>query len=103
EIGYTQHRTNVDCRRGGRDFGVHSYRRCRNHATRRATGLLLYHSKKLGVTILVPLVVILVALQFANGSLVTPTDVAVQSTPASAGMTDIAEFFFKVGAIIFGG
>ena len=66
-------------------------------------GLFLFHSKKLGLTVLVPLVVIVVALQFTNASLVTPTPVAVQSTPGSAGVTDIAAFFFKVGALTFGG
>ncbi|HLQ26823.1 MAG TPA: chromate efflux transporter [Acidiferrobacterales bacterium] len=66
-------------------------------------GLFLFHSKKLGITVLVSLAVIIVVLQLTNGSLLAPTPVAVQGTPGSAGVTDIAAFFFKVGALTFGG
>jgi chromate transporter len=68
-----------------------------------AIGLFLFHSRKLGIAVLVPLVVLVVALQFANGSPLAPNPVAVQGTPDSAGVTDIAAFFFKVGALTFGG
>lgn len=66
-------------------------------------GLFLFHSKKLGITVLVPLIAIIVALHFTNGSLLTPAPVAVHATPGPVEVTDIAAFFFKVGALTFGG
>jgi chromate transporter len=66
-------------------------------------GLFHFHSRKLGITVLVPLIAIVVALHFTDGSLLTAAPVAVQGSPGPASVTDIAAFFFKVGALTFGG
>jgi chromate transporter len=47
--------------------------------------------------------VIVVALHVTNGSLLAPTPGVVQGTPGSADVADVAVFFFKVGALTFGG
>jgi chromate transporter len=65
-------------------------------------GLLLFYSKKVGVVVLVVLTASLSILQLAVWSTSMPV-VAVPQGPTSAGVTDIGVFFFKVGALTFGG
>jgi chromate transporter len=66
-------------------------------------GLLLFHSKKVGAVVLVLLTALLSILRLA--SWFTPATVTAmsQETPLSTNIADIAVFFFKVGALTFGG
>ena len=66
-------------------------------------GLLLFHSKKVGVVALVSLVALLSILRFAS-SFTSATVMAMpQVAPLFSSVTDIGVFFFKVGALTFGG
>jgi chromate transporter len=62
-------------------------------------GLLLFHSRKIGTAVLVLLTALLTILQFAS---TTPT-AAPQEPSLSPNTADIGVFFFKVGALTFGG
>ena len=66
-------------------------------------GLFVFHSRKMGIAVLVPLMAIIAAPHFTGGSPLTPIPVTVQPAPGAGGLTDLAAFFFKVGAFTFGG
>lgn len=66
-------------------------------------GLVLFHSKKLGFTVLVIMLVVFGTLQFVIESPLVTTAAVAQGSPYAAGIADIALFFFKVGAFTFGG
>jgi chromate transporter len=65
------------------------------------SGLLLFHSQKVGAVVLLLLIILLSLLQFASWSM--PVQSVSQSIPHSAGLADVGTFFFKVGALTFGG
>lgn len=66
-----------------------------------ALGVFLFHSRRLGLSVLATLtalhLALHVALPYFGGG------VAVAGAPGSAGLLDIGAFFFKVGALSFGG
>ncbi|HYM87111.1 MAG TPA: chromate efflux transporter, partial [Pseudoxanthomonas sp.] len=64
-----------------------------------SVGLFLFHSRKVGVILLLVLTVALGLLQFALSSPPVPA----QIVPKEVGVMDVAVFFFKVGALTFGG
>lgn len=66
-------------------------------------GLFLFHSRRVGVILLPVLTVALGLLQFAFWSPPVPVPAAVQVVRNGAGVIDVAVFFFKVGALTFGG
>jgi chromate transporter len=66
-------------------------------------GLLLFHSKKVGAAVLVLLTVLLSILRFAPWFTEATVTAMPQVTPLSPSVTDIGVFFFKVGALTFGG
>jgi chromate transporter len=66
-------------------------------------GLLLFHSKKVGVAVLVLLTASLSILRFASWFTSATVTAMPQGTPLSPNVTDIGVFFFKVGALTFGG
>src|SRR3989442_1712579 len=66
-------------------------------------GLLLFHSKKIGVTVLVLLTAFLSILRFDSWFTSATVTAMPQGTPLSPNIADIGVFFFKVGALTFGG
>lgn len=64
-------------------------------------GLFLYHSRKAGAIVLLLLAIGLSILRFAFWSPAVSGPAAAQGVPA--GVTDAGVFFFKVGALTFGG
>jgi chromate transporter len=67
-------------------------------------GLWLFHSARVGSLTLAGLIAVIgithIALKFLSPLIASPAQVA---APASASLADIATFFFKVGALTFGG
>ena len=66
-----------------------------------ALGIFLFHSRRIGLAALAALAVLQLALYFVPVYFGGGTTVV--STPGSAGLLDIGAFFFKVGALTFGG
>ena len=66
-------------------------------------GLLLFHSKKVGAAVLVLLTAFLSILRFASWFTSATVMAMPQGTLLSPNVTDIGVFFFKVGALTFGG
>jgi chromate transporter len=66
-------------------------------------GLLLFHSKKIGAAVLVLLTALLSMLRFAPWFTSATVAAMPQGTPLSSSVTDVGVFFFKVGALTFGG
>ncbi len=67
-------------------------------------GLVLFHSKKVGAAVLVLLTALLSILRFASWFTSAPVTAMPQGTPPlSPSVTDIGAFFFKIGALTFGG
>jgi len=66
-----------------------------------ACGIFLFHSRRLGLYTIVALIAISLGLHF--GQSFFGADPAVQSASSTAGLFDIGAFFFKVGALTFGG
>ena len=66
-----------------------------------ALGIFLFHSRRLGVYVLATLITLFIALHFASPYLAVETTAA--SGTAPAGLLEIGAFFFKVGALTFGG
>ncbi len=66
-----------------------------------ALGIFLFHSRRLGLYVLAAVAALLFALHLASSYLAVGTPAA--SGDASAGLLDIGVFFFKVGALTFGG
>jgi chromate transporter len=66
-------------------------------------GLLLFHSKKVGAAVLVLSTALLSILRFASWFTSATVTAMPQVTPLSPSLTDIGTFFFKVGALTFGG
>jgi chromate transporter len=68
-----------------------------------SVGLLLFHSRKVGVILLLLLAVALGLLHFAFWSSPVPAPAAVPVVKHGASVFDVAVFFLKVGALTFGG
>src|SRR5713226_2000775 len=66
-------------------------------------GLLLFHSKKVGAAVLVLSTALLSILRFASWFTSATVTAMPQVSPLSPSVTDIGVFFFKVGALTFGG
>jgi len=66
-------------------------------------GLLFFHSKKVGAAVLVLLTALLSIPRFASWFTSATITAMPQGTPLSPTVTDIGVFFFKVGALTFGG
>src|SRR5438094_887686 len=67
-------------------------------------GLLLFHSKKIGSAVLVLLTALLSRLRFTSWfTSATVTAMPQGTLPLSPNIADIGVFFFKVGALTFGG
>lgn len=66
-------------------------------------GLFLFHSRKAGAIVLLFLAIGLSILRFAFWSPAVSGPAAAQGAPHGAGVTDAGVFFFKVGALTFGG
>ncbi|HEV2979503.1 MAG TPA: chromate efflux transporter [Casimicrobiaceae bacterium] len=66
-----------------------------------AVGLLLFHSRKIGITALITVAVLLGGLHVALWPPLAPE--ALDAAPVSSGLQEVAIFFFKVGALTFGG
>lgn len=66
-----------------------------------ALGIFLFHSRRIGLAALAALAVLQLALYFAPAYFGGNTTAA--SIQGSAGLLDIGAFFFKVGALTFGG
>ena len=66
-----------------------------------ALGIFLFHSRRTGVYALATLVTLFIALHFALPCFAVETTAA--SSTAPAGLLEIGAFFFKVGALTFGG
>ena len=66
-------------------------------------GLLLFHSKKIGAAVLVLLTALLSILRFTSWFTSATVTAMPQGSPLSPSLTDIGVFFFKVGALTFGG
>src|SRR3989441_2997890 len=67
-------------------------------------GLLLFHSKKIGSAVLVLLTALLSILRFTSWfTSATVTAMPQGTLPLSPNIADIGVFFFKVGALTFGG
>lgn len=67
------------------------------------TGLWLFHSRKVGAAALVLSTAVLSILRFASWFASTNATALAQATSRSPSVTDIGVFFFKVGALTFGG
>ena len=67
------------------------------------TGLLLFHSRKLGAAVFVALMAVLGVLQLAWPSTPLPVVAAPPGTPHPAGLAEVGTFLFKIGAFTFGG
>ena len=68
-----------------------------------SVGLLLYHSRTVGVILLLVLAVTLGLLHVAFWSPAVPVPAVVPVVRHEAGVMDVAVFFLKVGALTFGG
>jgi len=66
-------------------------------------GLWLFHSRKLGVTVLVPLAACLAVVHIAARSASVPGVVAAPGDPPAASLLQVGAFLLKVGALTFGG
>jgi chromate transporter len=66
-------------------------------------GLWLFHSRQLGVTVLVSLAACLALLHIVARSASVPGVVTVPGDPPTAGLVPLAAFLLKVGALTFGG
>jgi chromate transporter len=66
-------------------------------------GLFLFHSKKVGAAVLVLLTVLVGILRFASWPTSASATTMSQLAPPAAGVTEVAAFFFKIGALTFGG
>jgi chromate transporter len=66
-------------------------------------GLWLFHSRKLGVTVLVSLAACLALVHIVARSASVPSVVTVPGDPPTAGLVPLAAFLLKVGALTFGG
>jgi chromate transporter len=66
-------------------------------------GLLLFHSKKVGAAVLVSLTALLGILRFASWFTPATVPAMPQGAPLSPSVTDVGVFFFKIGALTFGG
>src|SRR2546426_8870106 len=66
-------------------------------------GLWLFHSRKLGVTVLVPLAACLAVVHLAARSAFVPSVGAAPGDPPAAGPLQVGAFLLKVGALLFGG
>jgi len=66
-------------------------------------GLLLFHSKKVGAAVLIVVTALLGFLPLTLWSTAVPIAAVPQAALPSASVTDIGGFFFKVGALTFGG
>src|SRR5437870_980302 len=66
-------------------------------------GLWLFHSRKLGVTVLVPLAACLAVVHIVAQSTSVPGVVAAPGDPPAASLLQVGAFLLKVGALTFGG
>jgi chromate transporter len=66
-------------------------------------GLLLFHSKRIGAAVLVLITASFGILRFNSWFTSATVTAMPQGTPLSPSLTDIGVFFFKVGALTFGG
>ena len=66
-------------------------------------GLRLFHSRKLGVTVLVSLVASLAVVHIVARSVSVPGAVTAPGDPPAASLLPLAAFLVKVGALTFGG
>ncbi len=66
-----------------------------------ALGIFLFHSRRAGVYVLATLATLFIALHFALPYFAVET--TAESGSAPAGLLEIGAFFFKVGALTFGG
>ena len=66
-------------------------------------GLWLFHSRKLGVTVLVSLVASLAVVHIVARSVSVPGAVTAPGDPPAASLLPLAAFLVKVGALTFGG
>jgi chromate transporter len=64
-------------------------------------GLLLFHSRKAGATVLLAVAVVFAGLHLTSWLGLAPA--ALHSMPTSPGLRDVAIFFFEGGAFTFGG
>jgi chromate transporter len=64
-------------------------------------GLLLFHSRKTGATVLLSVAVVLAGLHLTSWSALAPA--GLHSAPVSRDLQEVAIFFFEVGALTFGG
>src|SRR5437016_2035584 len=68
-----------------------------------ATGVLLFHSTKLGATVLAALTAVLGLLYVSARSTPVPVVAAPLGTPLAASLTEVSAFLLKVGTFTFGG
>src|SRR2546425_4907 len=66
-------------------------------------GLCLFHSRKLGVTVLVPLAASLAVVHIVARSASVPGVVVAPGDPPAASLLQVGAFLLKVGALTFGG
>src|SRR5437899_2423646 len=66
-------------------------------------GLWLFHSRKLGVTVLVPLAACLAVVHIAARSAFVPVVVTAPGDAPAASLLQVGAFLLKVGALTFGG
>jgi chromate transporter len=66
-------------------------------------GLVLFHSKKVGAAVLVLLTALLSILRFASWFTSATATAMPQGAPLSPSVADVGVFFFKIGALTFGG
>src|SRR5207245_5177979 len=67
------------------------------------TGILLFHSTKLGATVLAALTAVLGLLYLSARSTPVPVVAAPLETPLAASLTEVSAFLLKVGTFTFGG
>src|SRR2546426_6782583 len=67
------------------------------------TGVLLFHSTKLGATVLAALTAVLGLLYVSARSTPVPVVAAPLETPLAASLTEVSAFLLKVGTFTFGG
>src|SRR3989442_1890361 len=67
------------------------------------TGILLFHSTKLGATVLAALTAVLCLLYVSARSTPVPVVAAPLETPLAASLTEASAFLLKVGTFTFGG
>src|SRR5437899_6879383 len=67
------------------------------------TGVLLFHSTKLGATVLAALTAVLGLLYVSARSTPVPVVAAPLGTPLAASLTEVSAFLLKVGTFTFGG